>query len=93
MFELFLGVDIGSHLCCVGLLSFGCCCPVWVLGKCGGRGLVDWWVIQTGEDGVGGKVEGDSNKEGDPATTLRGGISKDEGVVGGATHVGRLQQD
>lgn len=58
MFELFLGVDIGSHLCCVGLLSFGCCCPVWVLGKCGGRGLVDWWVIQTGEDGVGGKVEG-----------------------------------
>lgn len=39
MFEIFLGVDIWSYLCWVGVPFFDCCCHPWILGKCGSSGV------------------------------------------------------
>lgn len=39
MFEVPLGVGICSCLCWVGTPFFGCCCPLWLLGKCSGCGV------------------------------------------------------
>lgn len=34
VFAVILGVNSWSCLCRVGLLSFNCCCPLWILGGC-----------------------------------------------------------
>lgn len=36
-----VGVDICSCLCWFAVLFLGICCPIWILGKCGGSDFLD----------------------------------------------------
>jgi hypothetical protein len=48
-YELFLGVDIWTHRCWLGVLVFGCCYPLSIIGQYGGwRCLLFSWVWPLG---------------------------------------------
>lgn len=49
MHEVFLGTNIWPCLLCVSVSVFVCCCPVWILKKCGVCRAAGTVFLQLGE--------------------------------------------
>ena len=91
--EVFLGEVICSCLYWVRVLFFGCCRPLWALGKCGGRGV-------PGREGacslLGDTKEREKNQRGSGKELVGPGLHRfpqGGGGVGGGAPAGRLLQD